>query len=126
MDRGRFSSRIITISPPGPLAQQIRAAGIEIETLNCSTAIQAPRALSQLVRRIRQLKPDIVQTWPYHADLFGALALRLLIAPCTWSSSRDLEWARSFGASLPMRMTASWFRILTDRPNTSLWREVRA
>ena len=30
--------------------------------------------------------------------------------PCTWSSSRDLEWARCSGASPPMRMTASWFR----------------
>ena len=30
--------------------------------------------------------------------------------PCTWSSSRGLEWARHLGGSLPMRMTASWFR----------------
>jgi hypothetical protein len=32
------------------------------------------------------------------------------------------EWVRRFGASLPMRMTASWFGSL-DLPNTRLWRD---
>src|SRR6266516_2825861 len=32
------------------------------------------------------------------------------------------KWVRRFGASLPMRMTASWFGSL-DPPNTRLWRD---
>src|SRR5205809_4470489 len=32
------------------------------------------------------------------------------------------EWVRRFGASLPMRMTASWFGSL-DLPHTRLWRD---
>ena len=32
------------------------------------------------------------------------------------------EWVRRFGASLPMRMTASWFGSL-DLPDTRLWRD---
>src|ERR1700730_6474000 len=35
---------------------------------------------------------------------------------------RKGEWVRRFGASLPMRMTASWFGFL-DPPNTRLWRD---
>ena len=35
---------------------------------------------------------------------------------------RKGEWVRRFGASLPMRMTASWFGSL-DPPNTRLWRD---
>jgi len=35
------------------------------------------------------------------------------------------EWVRRFGASLPMRMTASWFRSL-DLPHTRLWRDSTA
>src|SRR5437660_7364602 len=37
-------------------------------------------------------------------------------------SRRNREWVRRFGASLPMRMTASWFGSL-DPPNTRLWRD---
>ncbi len=40
----------------------------------------------------------------------------------TWPSCRDQEWTRRPGASPPMRMTASW-SDLSDRPNTSLWRD---
>src|SRR5262249_16165728 len=42
-----------------------------------------------------------------------------------WLSCRLEEWVRRFGASLPMRMTASWFRSL-DRPHTRLWRDSTA
>src|SRR5262249_21333888 len=38
---------------------------------------------------------------------------------------RKGEWVRRFGASLPMRMTASWFGSL-DPPNTRLWRDSSA
>ena len=40
-----------------------------------------------------------------------------------WLSCRLEEWVRRFGASLPMRMTASWFRSL-DLPDTRLWRDL--
>src|SRR4029450_286790 len=39
-----------------------------------------------------------------------------------WLSCRLEEWVRRFGASLPMRMTASWFGSL-DLPDTRLWRD---
>ena len=39
-----------------------------------------------------------------------------------WLQCRKGEWVRRFGASLPMRMTASWFGSL-DPPNTRLWRD---
>src|SRR3974377_1489582 len=39
-----------------------------------------------------------------------------------WLSCRLEEWVRRFGASLPMRMTASWFGSL-DLPHTRLRRD---
>src|SRR5262249_6264131 len=42
-----------------------------------------------------------------------------------WLSCRLEEWVRRFGASLPMRMTASWLRSL-DLPHTRLWRDSTA
>jgi hypothetical protein len=39
-----------------------------------------------------------------------------------WLQCRKGEWVRRFGASLPMRMTASWFGS-SDPPDTRLWRD---
>src|SRR5467141_1945710 len=39
-----------------------------------------------------------------------------------WLQCRNEEWVRRLGASLPMRMTASWFGSL-DPPDTRLWRD---
>src|SRR5712672_458201 len=40
-----------------------------------------------------------------------------------WLQCRNEEWVRRLGASLPMRITASWFGSL-DPPDTRLWRDL--
>ena len=39
-----------------------------------------------------------------------------------WLLCRGKEWVRRFGASLPMRMAASWFGS-PGPPDTRLWRD---
>ena len=45
-----------------------------------------PIALMHLIRRLRDLRPDVVHTWMYHADLMGGVAARLAGVPA-------LAWA---------------------------------
>jgi glycosyltransferase involved in cell wall biosynthesis len=47
--------------------------------------VPSPGAFWRLVRLLITLRPDVVHTWLYHADLVGGLAARLTgIAPVVW------------------------------------------
>ncbi len=74
MDASRFSSTVVSIISPGPLSNEIKAAGINVESLDCSQIGHVPLAVWRLAKIIRRVKPDIVQTWLYHADMIGTLA----------------------------------------------------
>jgi glycosyltransferase involved in cell wall biosynthesis len=64
------------LSTPGTLSPQLRADGIEVIALGMKSFLDAPRALWRLAGLIRRRRPDIVQTWMYHADLIGGIAAR--------------------------------------------------
>jgi glycosyltransferase involved in cell wall biosynthesis len=74
MDARRFSSRIVSILPLGPLGQELKAEHIHVDTLNCATIADIPRAVWQLRKIILTTEPDVIQTWLYHADLLGTFA----------------------------------------------------
>ncbi len=74
IDSGRFSSSVISILPLGPVADEIKNADVSIESLNCSNVLQMPRAVWHLAKSIRRIKPDVIQTWLYHADALGTIA----------------------------------------------------
>ena len=81
MDRVRFPSTVVSLATPGPVADRIRAAGVEVTTLDMRRGRPAPSALVRLAGRLRTLRPDVLQTWLYHADLLGLAAGRLAGVP---------------------------------------------
>jgi glycosyltransferase involved in cell wall biosynthesis len=76
-DRSRVEPAVISLSAGGDLAEDIRALGIAVESLGMRPSRPNPADVWRLSRRIRSLRPDIVQTWMYHADLVGGFANRL-------------------------------------------------
>ena len=58
----------------GPLLEQ---SGVLAHCLNMPRGQLTWRGFWRLIRLLRALKPDVVQTWMYHADLVGGLAARL-------------------------------------------------
>ncbi len=77
IDRTRFVCRVISLTDIGEIGDRMSDSGIEIEALGLRPTFFLPIHLFRLVRRIRQIKPDLVHTWMYHADLFGGIAARL-------------------------------------------------
>jgi glycosyltransferase involved in cell wall biosynthesis len=82
-----FQSRIVSLLPVGTIGQRLQAAGFEVDSLGLSRRWTAvPQALRGFASHVRDYRPDVVQTWMYHADLLGGIAARLSSqAPVVWS-----------------------------------------
>jgi len=73
----KYSFIVVSLISPGRVAREISALGIPVYSLNIKTIFSVCSATSKLVRIIKNFKPDIVQTWLFHADLIGLLAVKI-------------------------------------------------
>lgn len=55
----------------------LEASGVTVEYLNMPRGRVTLKALRELWRFLHQYRPDVVQTWMYHADLIGGVMSRL-------------------------------------------------
>lgn len=72
-----YHHTVISLSTIGQVGLNLQAIGVEIMTLNMRSILDVPLALWRLSQIIRKSRPDIVQTWMYHADLLGGVAARM-------------------------------------------------
>jgi glycosyltransferase involved in cell wall biosynthesis len=85
LPRSEVENSVVSLGPRGPVAERIEALGVPLTCLDASRALggmlSAPRSLMSLVHLMREQRPDVVQCWMYHANLFGGLAARLAGSP---------------------------------------------
>ncbi len=77
IDRRRFQPTVISLMDKGEVGPRIEALGIPVYTVGMRRGVPNPLLVLRLARLLRQLRPDVVHTWMYHADLLGGLAARL-------------------------------------------------
>lgn len=65
---------VVSLTDAGTYGPKLEAIGVSVTTLNMSSPWNSLLAFIRLVRLLRREKPDVVQTWMYHGDLFGGLA----------------------------------------------------
>lgn len=68
-------SKVITIKPPGPIAEKIKQAGFDVQTLNFGkefwrTTISVP----SLIWKTICFRPHVIQGWMYHGNLFATIS----------------------------------------------------
>lgn len=73
----RFDCRVVSLLTGGVLAGAIRSMGVPVQSLGMGRGMPDPRALWRLAGMVREYRPQVVQTWLYHADLLGLLATRM-------------------------------------------------
>lgn len=70
-----YTHTVIALTPEGGMQARFAEAGIDLIILNVRKSPVSE--FFRLYRLMRELRPDIVQTWLYHADLLGGLAARM-------------------------------------------------
>jgi glycosyltransferase involved in cell wall biosynthesis len=77
MNRDDFMNHVLSLTGIGPVGRKIIAQGIPVYSLNMPRGRLNIGGMFKLWRIIRFLRPTILQTWLYHADLLGLVFGRL-------------------------------------------------
>ena len=73
IDRDRFDSAVVSLTPPGQLASRVSELGVSVDSVHLSRSRPSPFALAKLRRIIRLTQPDIIQGWMYHGIIAASL-----------------------------------------------------
>lgn len=87
---------VVSLMDEGLYGAQLRAQGIDLACLGMKPGRPTPAALWRLAATMRRVRPDVVMTWLYHADLLGTLAgLATGTGPVIWNlRCSDMDFAR--------------------------------
>ena len=83
-NRDRFDPYVISLTSAGPLSERIIQLGIPVRFLGIEAHRPNISLFIKLVVWLREIHPDVIQTWMYHADLLGGLAGFLTHTPVVW------------------------------------------
>lgn len=76
---------VVSLTGKGDLGSDIEELDVRCVYLDLSTITSGAKSIFQLRRLLREVQPDIVQTWMYHADLIGGIIAKM-------SSCRNIIW----------------------------------
>lgn len=94
LDRNLFEPEVICLAGEGPLVTPLREAGMPVTCLGARGAFDAPSIVFRLRRHFRRSRPDLVQTFLFHANVLGRVAARLAGVPVVVSGIRVAERRR--------------------------------
>jgi glycosyltransferase involved in cell wall biosynthesis len=104
-----YQHEVISLTDRGAMAGKIESLGVPVRVLRMRPGIPNPLAIVRLARELRESRPDVVQTWMYHADLLGGLAARLAgNVPVVWGIHHTrVDWRETkFLTALTVRLCA--------------------
>jgi glycosyltransferase involved in cell wall biosynthesis len=101
LDRERHRSIVVSMTGLGTVGPLLTSAGIGLHALGMRRGVADLRGLARLAGILREARPDILQTWLYHADLLGTVA-RLVVPECAlmW----NVQCAESIDADVVRRL----------------------
>ena len=86
LDRAEFENEVVSLSTDDPLGKRIRRLGVPVRALGMKPGAPSPAGFFRLAAHLRRSRPDLIQTWMYHADFLGALAAPLAgNPPVVWN-----------------------------------------
>ena len=120
-----YIQTVVCLSPVGEIGKEITASGFIVKSLEMKRGQFSIIAFRELIRIIQDEKPDLIQTWMYHADFFTSLATHFIHVPVIWGiHNSTLGENSSFKTRMIMhclaRMSASYpARIISCSKNAA-------
>ena len=75
-DKNKYDFQVISMMNEGVMGERIKSLGIPVYTLNMRRGIPSFKCIFKALRICKNV--DIIQTWMYHADLFGFIIAKIL------------------------------------------------
>jgi glycosyltransferase involved in cell wall biosynthesis len=116
MDKQRFCTTVVSMIAPGVIGAELADLGISVRSLGMRRGVPDPLGAFRLLRMLSHDKPDVLQTWLYHADLLGLVAARLSRVPrLAWNlRCSDMDLRRYSGLSRAMPRLLGWLSAGPD------------
>jgi glycosyltransferase involved in cell wall biosynthesis len=109
LPKDQFEVHVCALTRGGPFESVLREAGIPVHIIGKRLKWD-PMSLWRLYRLIRQLQPQIVQTWIFAANCYGRVAARLAGVPTILASERCVDlWKSGYQFNID-RLLARWTR----------------
>lgn len=115
LGRRGWAQHVVGVGAPSDHAVALSDVGVAVTVLGVGSASSALRGLMRLAGIVRSFRPDVLQGWMYHGDLFATLAH--LLSP--GAGRRKLFWnlrasnTRECGYARIVRLCA----LLSGRPD---------
>lgn len=107
--RSRDKSKIAVVSlrANGHVRTMLEEDGVRVVEMGFHQHIEGLAQYRKLKQCLSALKPDLIQTWLYHADLLGGLVGRSLGVPVVWNIRLAEYWTqRKLATKLIIRLCA--------------------
>jgi glycosyltransferase involved in cell wall biosynthesis len=116
-----FECYVISLTTEGSIGAKIKQLDVPVISLHLKTWTDAIYRVFKLFKIIRSLKPDIVQGWMYHGNLFAYIAsLTLLYSPIvTWGIRQSLYDIRKEKSST--QVIIKLCRLISKRANSIIY-----
>jgi glycosyltransferase involved in cell wall biosynthesis len=88
----RHRVTVVSLAGVDEVGELLRSRGTPVRALDMRPGRVSPPAFGRLLALMRELRPDVVQTWMYHADLLGGMAARMNGIPVAWNLRRSTPY----------------------------------
>lgn len=75
-EKKEFQYSVISLTDIGVIGTELKIKGIPVYSLGMQSAVSIPNVVLKLRKLLKELQPDVVHTWMYHADFLGGLAAK--------------------------------------------------
>jgi len=109
---------VISLTDIGPIGKRIETLGVPVRALGICSGLPSPLLIFKLAKWLKEMNPDVVQTWMYHADLIGGLAAKIADkSPVVWgihNSNLDIQYNKR-STILIVKLCSKLSRWLPER-----------